>query len=310
MGPKVLITDNDLGDSQLERQELENSLEAEVVILQCREEDDVVAAVAEHQPDAVIVQWAPVTARVMDAMPTCRIISRLGIGIDMIDVDAAEARNIVVRNVPDYCIEEVAMHAFSLALTLWRRIPEMDAQVRSGEWSAITWAPHMKRLSSAKVGIVGMGRIGRSLARGFEAWGSTVVAYDPFPHGTDYSFVDLDELVSDADIISLHAPLTDSTRHMINERTINRMENQPVIVNTSRGPLIDEQALAAGLLAGKVAGAGLDVFANEPLPLDSPLRSLPNVVLTPHAAWASEQALPDLRALAARNIVQFFRDGN
>ena len=306
MRPKVLITDNDLGDSDLERAELNDTIGAEVVVAQCRSEEDVLTAVTTHQPDALIVQWAPITARVMDAMPQCKVISRFGIGVDMIDLGAAESRGISVRNVPDYCIEEVAMHAFAMAFSLWRRTPTFDAQVRSGEWSAITWAPHMKRLSKATVGIVGIGRIGQTVARGFEAWGSTIIVHDPYATQGDFELVDMDSLARRADIISLHAPLTDSTRHMINKERISLMENSPVIVNTSRGPLIDEVALAEGLRSGLVGGAGLDVFASEPLPADSPLRTLPNVILSPHAAWASAQALPDLRLLAARNVSEFF----
>lgn len=306
MRPKVLITDNDLGESELERAELEGSLGADVVIERCRTEEDALAAVTEHQPDALIVQWAPITARVMDAMPQCKVISRFGIGVDMIDLGAAESRGISVRNVPDYCIEEVAMHAFAMAFSLWRRTSTFDDQVRSGEWSAITWAPRMKRLSNATVGIVGCGRIGQTVARGFKAWGATLIVHDPFATASDFELVDMDALARRADIISLHAPLTDSTRHMINKERISLMENSPIIVNTSRGPLIDEDALADGLRSGQVGGAGLDVFATEPLPADSPLRTLPNVILSPHAAWASAAALPDLRLLAARNVTEFF----
>jgi D-3-phosphoglycerate dehydrogenase len=306
MRPRVLITDNNLGDSGLEREELEGAIGAEVHVYQCQSEEDVLAAVTEVQPDALLVQWAPVTARVMDAMPQCQIISRFGIGVDMIDLEAAESRGILVRNVPDYCIEEVATHAFTVALTLWRRIQDFDTQVRAGEWSAITWAPHMKRLSSATVGIVGMGRIGRTVARGFQAWGSSIIAYDPVPGSDDYEYVDFHALVERSDIISMHAPLTESTRHMINADTISLMTRSPIIVNTSRGPLIEEEALVEGLRSGRIGGAGLDVFATEPLPLESPLRSMPNVILTPHAAWASVEALPDLRLLTARNVSVHF----
>lgn len=306
MRPRVLITDNDLGDSGLETAALEQSLGAEVIVRQYRDEEEVLAGVQEINPDALIVQWAPITAAVMDSMPGCKVISRLGIGVDMIDLAAAKARSIEVHNVPTYCIEEVATHAFSSALALWRCVPALDAQVRSGDWSAITFAPRIKRLSNATVGIVGMGRIGRAVANGFRAWNSSILVHDPVAISDDFEYVDLNTLVAESDIISLHAPLTDETRHMINAHTINLMKKQPVIVNTSRGPLIDEAALVSGLASGKVGGAALDVFASEPLPLDSELRSYPNVILTPHAAWASAQALPDLRTLAAQNIIDFF----
>lgn len=308
MRPRVLITDNDLGDSAMETAAMEQALGAEVIVRQYRNEEEVLAGVQELNPDALIVQWAPISAAVMDAMPGCKVISRLGIGVDMIDLDAAKVRGIDVQNVPTYCIEEVATHAFAAALALWRSVPALDAQVRSGEWSAITFAPQMKRLSDATVGIVGMGRIGRTVAKGFEAWGSSIIVHDPVATSAEFTYVDLDTLVAESDIISLHAPLTDETRHMINAQTIALMTKQPIIVNTSRGPLIDEAALVAGLESGKVGGAALDVFAIEPLPLESALRSAPNVILTPHAAWASAQALPDLRRLAAQNIIDFFRE--
>lgn len=306
MRPRVLITDNDLGDSALESSALEQALQAEVVVRQFRSESEVVEGVRDIEPDALIVQWAPITASVLDAMPQCKVISRLGIGVDMIDLEAARERGVVVRNVPDYCIEEVATHAFASALSLWRRLPALDSQVRAGEWSAITHAPHIRRLSTATVGIVGLGRIGRSVAQGFRAWGSTIIAYDPIATSSDIPLVDLPTLLAQSDVISLHAPLNDETRHMIDEQAIGLMGQSPIIVNTSRGPLIDEAALAAGLAIGKVGGAALDVFAVEPLDAHSPLRHLDNVILTPHAAWASEQALPDLRRLATQNIIDFY----
>jgi len=308
MRPKVLITDNDLGDSGLESAALENALGAVVTVRQFRTEAEVIAGVVETEPDALIVQWAPITAAVMDAMPQCKVISRMGIGVDMIDLEAAAQRGIEVRNVPTYCLEEVATHAFASALGLWRKIPSYDAQVRSGQWSAMTYAPNIKRLSQATIGIIGLGRIGRNVAKGFEAWGSTIIVHDPVTTSSEYTLVDLDTLVAEADIISLHAPLTDQTRHMIDHRTIGLMRKQPVIVNTSRGPLIDEAALVAGLESGQVGGAALHVFATEPLPIDSALRSAPNVILTPHAAWASVQALPDLRRLTAQNIIDFYKE--
>jgi D-3-phosphoglycerate dehydrogenase len=307
MRPRVLITDNDLGDNVLETTALTEALDAEVVVRQCTSEEEVIDAVRAFNPQALLVQWAPITGRVLEAGPDCRFISRLGIGIDMIDLDAAQDRGVEVQNVPDYCIEEVATHAFATALALWRQIPALDSQVRSGQWSAITYAPSIKRLSQATVGIVGLGRIGRAVAQGFQAWGCDVIAYDPVASPpSDITLVDLDTLLADSDIISLHAPLTEESRHLIDRQAIARLRKSPIIVNTSRGPLIDEDALAAGLLEGQVGGAALDVFGVEPLAADSPLRSLDRVLLTPHAAWASAQALPDLRRLAVQNIIDYF----
>jgi phosphoglycerate dehydrogenase-like enzyme len=302
----VLITDNDLGDSQLERLLLTEALGADVVVRQCRDEDEVVASVREVDPDAMLVQWAPVTRAVLEAAPRLQIISRFGIGVDMIDGDAAAEHGVAVANVPHYCVEEVATHAFALGLSLWRRLPQLDAGLRQGRWDAASEAPAIRRLSRSTVGLVGLGRIGRLVADRFASWGCRVIVADPVAGDDGYERVDLDRIADEADLISLHAPLLPGTSHLVGEAFLRRCRRRPIIVNTSRGGLIDSASLARALHEGVVAAAGLDVFDGEPLAVDDPLRGAPNTLLTPHAAWASEAALPDLRRETAENVVRHF----
>lgn len=303
--PVVLLTDSDLGDRSLEAGWLRDELDAEVVIADCRTAEDVVAAVRDHQPDAIVTQWAPVNAEAIEiARGTCRVISRIGIGIDMVDVAAAEAAGIPVRNVPHYCTEEVATHAVALALALWRRLPQFDAEVRSGVWNAASHVGDIGRLSNATVGLIGCGRIGLLVAKAFEVWGASVIVVDPAPATDGYERVTLAQLAERADIISLHAPLFESTRHIVGEEFLDSLARRPVLVNTSRGPLIDVPAAVRAVEDGRLRGLGLDVFEVEPLPADDSVRSAPNTLLAPHAAWCSAEALPDLRRGAIQNVIE------
>lgn len=302
--PTVLLTDSDLGDRELEVGWLTDELGAEVIVADCRTAADVLEQVQLHHPDAIVTQWAPIDAAVIEAAKgTCRIISRIGIGIDMIDTDAAAAAGIPVRNVPYYCTEEVATHAVAMAMALWRRLPQLDAEVRAGIWNAAAHANDIGRLSNATVGLIGGGRIGQLVARAFEAWGATIIIVDPAPATDAYERVSLDELAKRADIISLHAPLLESTRHVVGPDFLASLQRRPVIVNTSRGPLIDVPAAVDAVNAGQLRGLGLDVFEEEPLAADHVVRSAINTLLAPHAAWCSHEALPDLRRGAIENVV-------
>ena len=301
--PTVLLTDNDLGDRRLETDLLVSALDAEVIAADCSTEDDVLQQVLATRPDAIITQWAPITRRVLEAATQCRIVSRVGIGIDMIDVDAAADLGVEVRNVPHYCTEEVATHAVAMAMALWRRLPQFDADLRSGNWNAAAGASSISRLSDATIGIVGGGRIGMMVARAFEVWGARIVVVDPVVGEDGYARVSKDELAATADVISLHAPLVPQTRHFIDASFIARAEKRPIIVNTSRGGLIDIDAVVEALHAGSLRAVGLDVFEPEPLALDHPIRRAPNALLAPHAAWCSDAALPELRRGAVMNVV-------
>lgn len=304
MHPTVLLTDNDLGDRALEASWLRAELGAEVVIAQCQTVEDVLAEIERHQPTAIITQWAPLDAAAISAARRCRIISRIGIGVDMIDLDAARAAGIEVRNVPHYCTEEVATHAMAMALSLWRRLPQLDAEVRSGVWAAAGHALEVGRLSGATLGLIGCGRIGALVGRAFEAWGTRVIVVDPAPPTDGWARVDLATLAKEADIISLHAPLLAETHHVVDAALLAAMDRRPVLVNTSRGGLIDLPAAVEAVRDGRLRGLGLDVFEHEPLAADDPVRSAPNTLLGPHAAWCSAEALPDLRRGAVDNVIE------
>lgn len=304
MGLKVLLTDNDLGDRALEAGWLREELGAEVIIADCTTAAEVEQEVRRTHPDAIVTQWAPIDAAVIAAAgDSCRVISRIGIGVDMIDLAAASDAGIEVRNVPHYCVEEVAAHAVALALSLWRRLPQLDAEVRAGVWGAAAHAQDISRLSGATLGLIGCGHIGRLVARAFEAWGTEVIVVDPAPATDDYARVTVSELAARADIISLHAPLLPQTRHLIGEDFLNSLQRRPVLVNTSRGALVDVPAAVAAVTDGRLRGLGLDVFESEPLPIDDIVRSAPSTIITPHAAWCSAEALPDLRRGAIQNVI-------
>jgi D-3-phosphoglycerate dehydrogenase / 2-oxoglutarate reductase len=306
---RVLITDNDLGDSKLESDLLSRQLEAEVFVRQCRTEDDVVSAVKEINPDAIIVQWAPITESVIASAPNCKVISRIGIGVDMIDLDAAKRAGIPVLNVPHYCTEEVATHAVALAMALWRRLPMFDADVRHGKWAAAERADEIGRLSESTIGLIGMGQIGRLVAKSFQAWGAEILVSDPAPHDDGLERVSPLEIAARSDIISLHAPLLPGTQHIVGPEFMAALRRKPVLINTSRGGLIDPDALRTALESGQLSAAGIDVFEREPLEPTDALRDVPNLLITPHAAWCSREALPELRQKAALNVVEALSTG-
>jgi D-3-phosphoglycerate dehydrogenase len=303
----VVLTDSDLTSGHVEERILSDH-GFELRRASCRTADDVVIAAGEA--DALIVQWAPVTAEVLDALPRCRFVSRIGIGVDMIDLDAATQRGVAVANTPDYCVEEVTAHAIALLLACVRRLPQLDRSVRDGAWHGPRTAPDSRRPSHTTVAILGFGRIGSRAAHAAAGIGFRVVVHDPFVPAQDiaargYEPVPFDEALDRADVVSLHVPLTSTTRKLIDGAAIERLRPGAFIVNTCRGGLIDEPALVAGLESGRIAGAGLDVFEQEPLPRDSPLLSNANVVLSPHSAWYSPPALEELASSAALNVVRF-----
>ena len=302
-GPTVVITDSDLASHEDERVLREAGLTT--VRLQAKTEDEVVAGLAETGADALIVQWAPVAAAALEAAPQCRFISRLGIGYDMIDVAAATERGVAVANTPDYCVDEVVAHTLAMALGLLRGLGRFDAAVRGGQWSAALPYPRACRPSETTIGVIGAGRIGARVATQAQALGFGVLACDPYATEAGVPLTTLEDLLRRSDLVTLHAPLTAETRHLVRAETLGLMRPGAMLVNTCRGGLVDEAALAEALREGQLAGAALDVFETEPLPGASPLRSLPNVLLSPHAAWYSPASLAELPVQAARQVVDF-----
>jgi D-3-phosphoglycerate dehydrogenase len=253
----------------------------------------------------VIANLARIDAAAIGCLTQCQVIARLGVGINNIDTVAAQARGIVVTNVPDYCRAEVSDHALALMLSLLRKLPLAHADVQRGVWKQLSYRP-IRRLSTLTLGLVGFGRLAQALAMKVQALGMKVIAHDPYIKASQSTFpvMSLDELLAQADVVSLHAPLMPDTRGLMNAKTLSGMKRGSVLVNTSRGELVDEAALAAALDSGHLAGAALDVFATEPLPMDSPLRARPNVLLTPHMAFYSEESLHDLQRTAAEEVAR------
>lgn len=243
-------------------------------------------------PDAEIVMVTPyarLTAEEFPIMNKCRAVIRYGMGYDNIDVDAATKAGIPVAIVPGTASEEVASHAFAMGLALARRLPTGDAAIRGFGWAGVI-GYDTPVLSQLEVGVVGLGRIGQHVARMYSAVGARVRGYDPFIADGPVELGSLGSVLENSDIVSLHLPLNDDTRHLVSEDVLARMRKGAVVVNVSRGGLIDEEALAAALKSGHIAGAGIDTFSQEPVAADHPLRYAPNAILTPHIAWRSNRS--------------------
>ncbi|MBO6674151.1 MAG: C-terminal binding protein [Rhizobiales bacterium] len=279
------------------------------------EEDDAVEALKAIDPVAILVRERLVGQAELSACPNLKIVQRYGVGVDNIDCAEATRRGIFVANVPTYGAEhEVSDHALGLYLALQRRIVTRDAEVRSGQWDIGQAQPIMGRGAST-LGLIGYGRIGAQARKKFAVFGfSRVLVSDPSltqsaarEDGVEVS--DVDTICSEADVISLHAPLTSITHHIIDQRRIALMKPTTLVINVSRGGLIDETALADALSSGALSGAGLDVFETEPPALDHPLRLTPNTILTDHSAWYSERSARALQETAAQQIAKVM-DGN
>lgn len=306
----VVVTDHGFPNLDPERAVLE-PLGARVDGRACRTEDEVCAAV--RQADAVLTQFAPVGARAIAAMERCRVIVRYGVGVDNVDLAAASARGIPVANVPDYSAAEVADHAMALLLSLVRKISAVVEQVRAGIWEIAPLRP-TPGLEDMTLGLLGFGRVARGVAQRARAFGMRVIAYDPYvpPDAVmagGAEPVGFDQLIGQADAVSIHLPLSDATRHIVDAAVLRQMKPSAYLINTSRGGLVDESALAAALAAGAIAGAGLDVLSQEPPPPDHPLLRLPHALVTSHCAWYSETSLARLQRLAAVEAARVLQGG-
>jgi D-3-phosphoglycerate dehydrogenase len=299
---KVVLTDYVWDSLEVERNAFEGL--AELVPLQAKTPDQFLSQAKDC--DALLNTYAgPITADVMARMPKCKIIARYGIGVDTIDLDAATQAGIIVTNNPTYCIEEVAEHTMALLLACARKVAVYDRLVRGGRWEVAPGKP-MFRLAGRTLGLVGFGNIARQVALRAGACGMRVCFADPFvPEGhstvsaTKMGFPDL---LDESDFVSLHPPLTAQTRKMISEDALSHMKPTAYLINCSRGLIVDTEALVRALDAKKIAGCALDTTDPEPLPDPHPLRGRENVVLTPHVAWYSEQALVRLQAGAPGEV--------
>jgi D-3-phosphoglycerate dehydrogenase / 2-oxoglutarate reductase len=268
--------------------------------------DDILAVA--RDADAILVTYAKLPAELLQQLTRCKAIGRFGLGVDNIDVPAATARGIVVTYVPDYCMQEVSDHAMALLLALARKVPFSNKLVQAGRWEMPAIAP-LRRLEGQVLGLIGFGNIPRAVAPKAQAFGLKVVAYDPFAAKDVFASagvesVSFDDLLARSDFISVHAPLMPATRGLVNAAAFAKMKKGALIVNTARGPLIDEPALIAALDSGHLGGAALDVVTTEPLAKDSALIGRDNVILTPHTAFYSVEALEELQTKCASDVAR------
>jgi phosphoglycerate dehydrogenase-like enzyme len=308
--PRILFADYDYPDLDLET-ELFRRHGIDISTAQCRSEDDVIAAA--RGCFGILLQYAPITERVVTSLPELSIVSRIGAGYDTIDTEACARHGIWVANSPDYGIGEVATHALALALALTRNIVAYHRDVAAGNWHFLS-SGALRRPRELTLGIVGLGRIGKRMAHVSRETFKRVVAYDPYLIDGDFpSYVEraptLDTLARLADVVSLHTPLTAETRGFIDRRFLAAMPRGGYLVNTARGAIVDVEAVLDALNDGQLAGAGLDVLPNEPVTEESPLLRHPRVVLTPHAAFYSVESIGELRRKAAQNLVSWLSTG-
>lgn len=297
---KVVVSDQVFPSVEIERGLLAG-IDAELTVASGAV-DNVLEVAADA--DAILNTYLPWDADSIGRLEKCRIIARYGIGFDNVDLRAASKAGMVVTNVPDYSVEEVATHALALILATLRKVVAADTSVRLGTWSVDNFRP-IRRLSTLTVGLVGYGRIARQIAAPLAALGAHIIAHDPYLEpGPDLPpLLSLEEVLAEADIVSLHLPLTDETRGFINAERIAGMKSGAILVNTSRGPLVDLGSLTDALVDGRLSGAGLDVFDIEPLD-PSRIEGIPNLIATPHMAYYSEEALAESQTKAATQVIK------
>ncbi|MEX2316707.1 MAG: C-terminal binding protein [Pirellulales bacterium] len=297
---KVLLTDYAWPDLEIERSILAE-YDAELIV--SPSSDPNVLKQLAPDADAIMTNWVDVRAEVIDAATKCRIISRFGIGLDCVDVQQATQRGIPVTNVPDYCLIEVAEHTIALLLALARKLHVFHANARAGRYDLSAGFP-LRRIEGQTLGIVGLGNTGRHVAAKATAIGLRVLATRRTRRGDvpGVAWVELDELLARSDYVSLHLPLNAETRHLIGPAELARMKPSAFLINTARGGLIDHDALAASLAQNALAGAALDVQEREPPDLARPPYNDPRVIVTPHAAFYSDESVDELRRRAARQV--------
>ncbi len=312
--PKVVIADYDFGDVSIE-QSIVTGAGFELIAAQCKSEDDVIEVASDA--DAVLTQYAEIGKRAIQSFTRCKVIARYGIGVDIVDVDAATARNIVVTNVPnDWCMNEVADHAVALLLALIRKLPTYNRATRDGDWHWQSGRP-IQRFQEGTVGLFSFGSIAKEVARRIKGFGVKVIACDPYADEKDADaqgvpLVSFEELVAKSDYLVIQAPLTKETQGKFDEKVLRRMKKGSILINTARGPIVKDEDLYRVLSDGWLAGAGLDDIEEEPAKLanwkpTNPLFKLDNVIITPHAAYYSEQSIQIVRRFASEEVVRVLR---
>jgi D-3-phosphoglycerate dehydrogenase len=303
----VLVTDHAWPSLSIEQRILAE-VGAELVVAETGEADELVALAADV--DAILTNWKQVPPAALDASPRCLVVSRYGVGVDNIPVAHATELGILVTNVPDFCLEEVSDHAMALLLACARRVVRFSRATRAGVWD-LSAGRGLPRLREQTLGLIGFGSIARAMVPKARGFGMRVLACTPrlTPSiGADVELTnDLDRVLAESDYLSLHVPATPATARLIGERELRLMKSTAYLINTSRGALVDEDALTTALRQGWIAGAALDVLRQEPPPAEHPLLQLDNAIVTPHAAFYSETAIAELQTKAARNVADVLR---
>ncbi|MBE3126912.1 MAG: C-terminal binding protein [Candidatus Atribacteria bacterium] len=298
---KIVITDCDHPSVEIEKKIL-SEIEPELILETCRTEEDVIAVAADA--DGIINQYAPITRRVIESLKRCKVIARYGVGVDNIDVEAATEHNIIVANVPDYCVDEVSTHTIALMLACARGITLLDRKIRDKKWD-FTLAKPLFRTQGKTLGLFGLGRIAKMVAQKASGFGFRIIAYDPYVSKDDggIKLVELSQLLTDSDFVSIHAPLTDETKYAFGKNELKRMKKTAFLINTSRGPLVNEKALYVALKEKWIAGAALDVMEKEPPDWENLLLKLDNLIITPHISFYSEESYVELKTKVAGSVL-------
>ncbi|MBS70835.1 MAG: hydroxyacid dehydrogenase [Rhodobiaceae bacterium] len=304
-GPLVVVTDSPFPSLDPAKKALEDA-NAEVVQAPSSSEEDIIKAA--ENADAILVTYAKLNENILRSLKNCKAIGRFGIGVDNIDLKVAGELGISVNYVPDYCLDEVSDQAMAMIISMARKIPQSNKLVQSGRWEMPAVVP-MYRLRGKTVGLIGFGNIPRLMTPKAQAFGFNVIASDPYApkelfekYGVES--VSMDELYERSDFISVHAPLLPETKGLVNKDAFKKMKDTAIIVNTARGPLINEKDLIEALDKNEIGGAGLDVVETEPLPENSPLIGRDNVILAPHTAFYSVEALEELQTKAASDVAR------
>jgi D-3-phosphoglycerate dehydrogenase len=303
--PKIVVTDCDHPTVEIEK-EILSEIDPEFILAQCNTEDEVIEVAKDA--DGIINQYAPITRRVIESLKRCKVIARYGVGVDNIDVEAATEHKIIVANVPDYCIDEVSTHTMALILACARGITLLDRKRREKRWD-FTLAKPLFRTQGKILGLFGLGKIARAIAQKALGFGFKIIAYDPYVPKVDggIKLVEFSQLLSDSDFVSLHVPLTAETRHSFGENELKKMKKTAYLINTSRGPIVDEKALYQAMKNRWIAGAALDVMEKEPPDWNSSLLQLDNLIITPHISFYSEESYVELKTKVAQAVLSVLK---
>jgi len=303
--PKIVITDCDHPSVEIEK-EILSEIDPEFVLAYCNTEDEVIEVA--QDADGIINQYAPIDRRVIESLKRCKVIARYGVGVDNIDIEAATEHKIIVANVPDYCVDEVSTHAIALILACARGITLLDRKRREKRWD-FTLAKPLFRTKGKTLGLFGLGKIARAVAQKASGFGFKIIAYDPYVSKVDrrIKLVEFSQLLSDSDFISIHSPLTDETRHLFGENKLRAMKKTAYLINTARGPIINEKDLYVALKEKWIAGAALDVMEKEPPDWENPLLKLDNLIITPHISFYSEESYVELKTKTAEAVLSVLK---